>query len=84
MKFILAAALMTTALSTAAQNSPSADPYLWLEDVQGEKALNWVRERNRESRAVLEKHPRFEAMRARILDILDSKLAPGACQPQRC
>jgi prolyl oligopeptidase len=73
MKFILAAALMTTALSTAAQNSPSEDPYLWLEDVQGEKALNWVRERNRESRAVLEKHPRFEAMRARILDILDSK-----------
>ena len=39
MKFILAAALMTTALSTAAQNSPSADPYLWLEDVQGEPAL---------------------------------------------
>ena len=63
---------MTAALTTTAQTPPD-DPYLWLEDVQGEKALAWVRERNRESRAVLEKHPRFEAMRARILDILDSK-----------
>ena len=73
MKFFLAAALMTTALSTAVQNSPSEDPYLWLEDVQGEQALNWVGERNRESRAALEKHPRFEPMRTRFLEILDSK-----------
>jgi prolyl oligopeptidase len=72
MKYLIAVALMTTALSAYAQ-TPTDDPYLWLEEVQGEKALNWVRERNRESRAVLEKHPRFEAMRTRILEILDSK-----------
>ena len=24
--------------------NPPTDPYLWLEDVQGERALGWVRE----------------------------------------
>jgi len=72
MKASFTALLMTAALNAPAQTPPD-DPYLWLEEVQGEKALAWVRERNRESRAVLEKHPRFEAMRSRILDILDSK-----------
>ena len=75
MKRLIALALMTTAALAAAQTPPPADddPYLWLEEVQGERALAWVRERNRESRAVLEKHPRFEAMRSRILEILDSR-----------
>jgi prolyl oligopeptidase len=72
MKYLLAITLMTAALTTHAQTPPD-DPYLWLEEVQGEKALNWVRERNRESRAVLEKFPRFEATRTRIQNILDSK-----------
>ena len=72
MKHLITALAMTASFATAAQ-TPSDDPYLWLEEVQGEKALAWVRERNRESRAVLEKHPRFESMRARFLEILDSK-----------
>ncbi len=63
---------MTDTLNASAQ-TPTDDPYLWLEEVQDEKALAWVRERNRESRALLEKHPRFEPMRARFLEILDSK-----------
>lgn len=29
------------------------DPYLWLEDVEGEAALEWVAERNSETEAVL-------------------------------
>ncbi len=72
MKFLITALVMTASLNTPAQ-TPTDDPYLWLEAVQDEKALNWVRERNRESRAALEKHPRFEPMRARFLEILDSK-----------
>jgi prolyl oligopeptidase len=72
---LVTALVMTASLTTQAQTPTEdpRDPFAWLEDVQGEKALNWVRERNRESRAVLEKHPRFEAMRARFLEILDSK-----------
>jgi len=50
-----------------------SDPYLWLEDVEGERALAWVRERNAEAQAVLEARPEFEPMRARLREVLDSK-----------
>jgi len=48
------------------------DPNLWLEEVQGERALAWVQARNAESRAVLTRHPRFAPMRERFQAILDS------------
>jgi prolyl oligopeptidase len=48
------------------------DPYLWLEDVTGERALDWVRERNDESRAELAASDRFERMRSELLEVLDS------------
>ena len=43
---------MTQPLTTP---SPD-DPHLWLEDVTGESALAWVRERNAETRRVLGCH----------------------------
>ncbi len=49
------------------------DPYLWLEDVLGEKALAWVRERNAESEAAIETLPGYAAMRQGIRAILDSR-----------
>ena len=52
--------------------SPDDDPYRWLEDVQGERALDWVRERNAQARQQLTQHPRFAAMRDGLLQILDS------------
>lgn len=82
---LLAAAMACTASPFAmAQTPPAAppasaaqppvdDPYLWLEDVQGDKALAWVRERNAESRRQLEAHPRFQAMREQFLQILNAK-----------
>ena len=52
---------LTAALSSPAmaETNPDDDPYLWLEDVQGERALAWVRERNADSRKVLEAWPGF-------------------------
>lgn len=78
MKLATALALMTAALTAslaalAQPSTPDDDPWLWLEEVQGEKALAWVRERNAATRSVLERHPRFDAMRARFLEILDSR-----------
>jgi prolyl oligopeptidase len=49
------------------------DPWLWLEEVQGERALAWVRERNAETRQRLEAWPGFAETRRRILDVLDSR-----------
>lgn len=49
------------------------DPFLWLEDVTGERALAWVRERNAATEAELQADPRFEAARRAALEVLDSR-----------
>jgi prolyl oligopeptidase len=51
----------------------TSDKFLWLEDVTGEKALNWVRSQNAESTAELQGQPRFKEAEQRLLSILDSK-----------
>nr|WP_051467108.1 prolyl oligopeptidase family serine peptidase [Pseudofrankia saprophytica] len=48
------------------------DPYRWLEDVVGEAALTWVRERNAETFAELTQSARFAALRAQIREVLDA------------
>jgi prolyl oligopeptidase len=65
----------TIALSNLAmaETNPDDDPYLWLEDVQGDRALAWVRERNASSRKVLEAWPGFTSTRSRIREVLDSR-----------
>ena len=47
------------------------DPYLWLEEITGERALAWVRERNAETVEELGGEP-FDALRAEIREVLDS------------
>jgi prolyl oligopeptidase len=51
----------------------SDDPYLWLEDIAGEKSLNWARAQNALATQELESVQSFEATRQRLLAILDSK-----------
>jgi prolyl oligopeptidase len=67
---------LALALAAAApvQASPVVDddPYLWLEDVEGERALKWVRERNAEAKALLESRPGFADLRDDLRAILDS------------
>jgi prolyl oligopeptidase len=48
------------------------DPHAWLEEVAGEKALAWVKERNAESTSELTKSDQFQGLERRILEILDS------------
>jgi len=49
----------------------SEDPYLWLENIDGEDALAWVRERNDATIASLDDDD-FQRMRAEALEILDT------------
>ena len=42
-----------------AQVAPTDDPYLWLEEVEGPKALSWVEEQNKESLALFESDARY-------------------------
>jgi prolyl oligopeptidase len=53
------------------QNSDE-DPYLWLEDVGGDRALAWVREQNAASQAALEAANDFDSLRGRLLSIYES------------
>ena len=66
----------TTAEETAAEPDPvvmtGTDPYLWLEDVEGEEALAWVEEQNELSLGYLEALPTFQALYQRNLEIYNS------------
>jgi prolyl oligopeptidase len=69
----LGLALSQSAMSQTPQTQPAADPYLWLEDVQGEKALAWVRERNAESEGLLQARPGFDKLKTSLREVLDSR-----------
>ncbi|PJJ70105.1 prolyl oligopeptidase [Sediminihabitans luteus] len=48
------------------------DPYLWLEDVEGAEALDWVRARNAESAVDIASTPSFGRTRDAIREVLDA------------
>jgi prolyl oligopeptidase len=49
-----------------------ADPYLWLEDINGQKALAWVREQDARTLERLESQPTFDRLYKDALAVLDS------------
>ncbi len=72
------AAVMIAAI--AAMTAANAeDPYLWLEEVENEQALDWVRAQNKRSLDELESDPRFEGLYQDALSVLtsDARLAYG-------
>ena len=58
--------------SASAQTAPPSDPHAWLEDVQGEKALDWVKARNAKAEAEIAGTPAFKTLEAQIRAIFDS------------
>ncbi len=50
----------------------STDEFRWLEDVEGDDALSWVRERNARAESVLFAANEFEWLRTATLDILEA------------
>ncbi len=48
------------------------DPYLWLEDILSQKALEWVKLQNQESTSKLEVVPVFKSIYEKTLEILNS------------
>ncbi|MGC0365564.1 prolyl oligopeptidase [Rhodococcus sp. 27YEA15] len=58
---------------TSDQQSPTADdPYLWLEDVSGENALDWVREHNAVTEKRLTAADSFDQLQEEIREVLDT------------
>lgn len=63
--------------AVAVANAP--DPYIWLEEVEGEKSLNWVKERNALSQARFEGDARFTGLKEKALSVYNAsdKIAYG-------
>jgi len=53
--------------------SDATDPYLWLEEVEGERAMEWVKAHNESTFAILQGDPRYEALHQEALDIVQSR-----------
>ena len=49
------------------------DPYLWLEEVEGEKPLSWAKEKSAADTAVIEAVPEFEEIHNKLLEIYNSR-----------
>src|SRR5205814_5886080 len=54
-------------------SAPVEDPYLWLEQIEDGKSLDWAKARDAESKSALEAVPGFEDNRQRVLAIMNAK-----------
>lgn len=67
-----AEATVDLAEDTAAEMPALKDPYLWMEEVEGEEALAWVNAQNDRSLDAIKSHPVFEDNYAKALDLATS------------
>jgi prolyl oligopeptidase len=85
-RFMLTAVLLLAACATSTEAPPEAiaaseataaptedDPYLWLEEIEGERALAQVKEWNKAAEDLLTANPKFETYRSRARAILDDE-----------
>ena len=70
-RLALAAAILGLGAPLAAQDTDAQDPYIWLEEIKGEKALEQVDKWNAETEAVLTKAPEYPIAKAWARQILD-------------
>ncbi|HET6783846.1 MAG TPA: prolyl oligopeptidase family serine peptidase [Pseudoxanthomonas sp.] len=71
---VIAAGLAAAAGSSSAQEPAAVtdDKYAWLEDVEGQKPLEWVKAQNAKAEAEIASTPEFKQLEAEIRAILDS------------
>ncbi len=60
-------------LCSAAHAADTRDPYIWMEEITGERALNWAKAENERSLRLLQADPQFGGLHADALAILNAK-----------
>ena len=73
-------AILITLFAATICVAADEDPYLWLEEVESEKALTWAKERSDADTEVLKAVPEYAEIHARLLEIYNSRdriPAPG-------
>lgn len=68
---LLAATAALTAGVAAGANRGDHDPFLWLSDIHGARALAWARAQTKESDAILQATPLYRAVYKAVLTSLD-------------
>ena len=68
--WIITTLLGATAMHTIATQE---DPYLWLEEIDSPRAMEWVNQQNAATTNALTQHPKFQAVYDKTLEILNSK-----------
>ncbi len=77
---LVCTASVLAACTTTRPSDVKTDPYLWLEEVEGKQALDWVRAENKRTTDEWAAHPTFKRLEASIRDILDSDARIPAVQ----
>ncbi len=68
--FLITVMMATGTTFLSAQNE---DPFLWLEEVDGKKALEWVEEKNRHSLDILKSQAHYQGIFEKNLEIYNSQ-----------
>jgi len=63
---------ISMAITSQHTHAQEADPYLWLEEVDGEKALKWAEEWSSKTTKKLSSHPDYDQVFAQSLEVLNS------------
>src|SRR5688572_18736650 len=69
----IGAAQPTDSAAAADAATAAADPYIWLEEIQGERALAWARQENARTLGELQADPRYRQSYDRALEILQAR-----------
>jgi prolyl oligopeptidase len=70
---LLFLALLSGCTGGKKEAADTEDPYLWLEDIEGEKALDWVRARNKVSDDVFRNMPLYDTLKGKFLNVFNDK-----------
>jgi prolyl oligopeptidase len=68
-----AIAFLITLCSVGLAAATDEDPYLWLEEVEGQKALEWAEAKSAADTAVIEAVPEYAEIYAKLVEIYNSR-----------
>jgi len=61
------------AAPTLTEQAAASDPWIWLEDIEGERVMEWVEARNEHSLGVLTGDPRYDDLYATALALVEAQ-----------
>jgi prolyl oligopeptidase len=71
--FLAGILAVTGTIGLAQDSAPADDPFTWLEEIRGERALAWARGENSRTLGVLQADPRYQQFYDRALTILQAR-----------